>query len=345
VVLHFFCAAQLLEGNSLSSPRVGLLRGARALAVVASAIAWLAAGLPPAAAEPVPASAAAQAPAAASATNAAMSRREAWNQPFSPFRLIGNIHYVGAGVSSFLITTPEGAILLDGGLPETAPLIEKSIAELGFRVSDVKVLLNSHAHFDHAGGLAALKKATRAKLVASRGDAPALRAGNPEQPAVAVDRVIDDGDTVELGGTVLTAHVTPGHTPGCTSWTTTVTDAGKPYRVVFFCSTSVIDRLVGNRHYPNIVSDYERSFRTLRALPADVFLAPHAEFFDLAAKRERMKRGGPNPFVDAGELARFIQRSEQKFREVLERERHEQRGNGGSPPPKAPGGAGNAGNG
>jgi metallo-beta-lactamase class B len=264
------------------------------------------------------------------------SRREAWNQPFAPFRVIGNIHYVGAGVSSFLITTPEGAILLDGGLPETAPLIEKSITELGFRLRDVKFLLNSHAHFDHAGGLAALKKASHAKLVASRGDAPVLRAGTPEQPAVAVDRVVDDGGRVELGGTVLTAHVTPGHTPGCTTWTMTVSDAGKPYRVVFFCSTSVIDRLVGNSHYPSIVADYERSFQTLRALPADVFLAPHPEFFQLAAKRERMQGGGDNPFIDPGEFRRFLDQSEQTFRATLERERRESGGTAAPPSPAPP---------
>lgn len=265
----------------------------------------------------------------------AMSRREAWNQPFAPFRVIGNIHYVGAGVSSFLITTPDGAILLDGGLPETAPLISESIAELGFRVSDIELLLNSHAHFDHAGGLAALKKASHAQLVASAGDAPLLRAGNPDQPAVTVDRVVNDGDTVELGGTVLTAHVTPGHTPGCTTWTTTVIDAGKPYRVVFFCSTSVVDRLVGNRHYPGIVADYERSFTALRAIPADVFLGPHPEFFQMAAKRERMKAGGPNPFIDPGEFRRYIDQSERKFRQVLERERRENRA-APAPKPAAP---------
>lgn len=254
---------------------------------------------------------------------AGLSQREIWNKPFAPFRVIGNIHYVGAGVSSWLITTPAGAILLDGGLPETAPLIEKSIAELGFRVSDVKVLINSHAHYDHAGGLAALKKASRAKLVASRGDAPALRLGNADQPAVGVDRVIDDGESVELGGTVLTAHVTPGHTPGCTTWTTTVSEAGKAYSVIFYCSTSVIARLVGNTRYPTIVADYERSFPALRALSADVFLGNHPEFFHLAEKRERMKSGGPNPFIDPGELRRYVDQSEQKFREILERERRE----------------------
>src|SRR5690606_28164273 len=110
---------------------------------------------------------------------------------------------------------------------------------------------------------------------------------------------------------------------GCTTWTTSVTEAGRPYRVIFYCSTSVVDRLVGNRAYPSIVADYERSFASLRALSADVFLAPHAEFYQLAEKRERMKQGGPNPFIDPGELRRFVDRSEEHFREVLERERRE----------------------
>ena len=244
-----------------------------------------------------------------------------WNDPVAPFHLVGNIHYVGAqGVSAFLVTTPAGAFLLDGGFPETAPYIEKNITKLGFRVRDVKFLLNSHAHFDHAGGLAALKKATGARLVASAGDAPGLRAGGKLQPAVGVDRVIQDGESVELGGVVLTARVTPGHTPGCTTWTMTTEEAGKPLRVVFYCSTSVVDRLVGNSGYPGIVADYERSFATLRDLPCDVFLGPHPSFFQMAAKRERQGPGKPNPFIDPSELQRYVQQSEASFRDALKKE-------------------------
>jgi metallo-beta-lactamase class B len=146
--------------------------------------------------------------------------RAAWNRPFQPFHLIGNIYYVGAtGVSAFLIVTPGGSFLLDGGLPETAPQIARNVAELGFRLSDVKYLLNSHAHFDHAGGLAELKRLSGATMVASTGDAPALRAGGPAMPAVSVDRIVGDGEALRLGDTTLTAHVTPGHTQGCTTWT------------------------------------------------------------------------------------------------------------------------------
>jgi metallo-beta-lactamase class B len=244
--------------------------------------------------------------------------REEWNVQVSPFHIIGNVHYVGAkGVSAFLITTSAGSILIDGGLPETAPLIARNVAALGFDLRQVKHLLNSHAHFDHAGGLAELKRLSGAKLVASRADAPTLRAGAPSQPAVTVEREIDDGGKLELGGTTLTARVTPGHTKGCTTWTMSTREGDRTYDVVFYCSTSVVDRLVGNTSYPGIVADYEQSFKRLRALPCDVFLAPHAEFFDMASKLERRKSGAPNPFIDATELRRHVDASEQKFRATL----------------------------
>jgi metallo-beta-lactamase class B len=185
----------------------------------------------------------------------------------------------------------------------------------------VKYLLNSHAHFDHAGGLAELKQRSGAQLVASSGDAPALRAGAANQPAVAVERVIEDGATVELGGTLLTARVTPGHTKGCTTWTMTAREGDRSFNVVFYCSTSVVDRLVGNTSYPGIVADYERSFVRLRALPCDVFLGAHPMFFGMAAKLERRLPGAPNPFIDAGELRRHVDESEKAFREQLGRER------------------------
>ena len=247
--------------------------------------------------------------------------RKAWNRAVEPFRVVGNIHYVGAaGVSAFLIVTPAGSILLDGGLPETAPQIAANISALGFRVTDVKVLLNSHAHWDHSGGLAELKRLSGGMVVASAGDAPALRAGHSNSPAVAVDRLVADGDTVELGGTKLTANVTAGHTKGCTTWSMSAVEDGKPYQVVFYCSTSVVDRLVDNRDYPQIVADYERSFRRLRAMKADVFLAPHPAFFELEDKRARMRPGAANPFVDAGELGRFVDSSELQFRRQLAEE-------------------------
>jgi len=246
-------------------------------------------------------------------------QRIAWNQPFEPFRIIGNIHYVGAaGVSAFLITTPAGSILLDGGLPETVPQIVRNIEALGFKIVDVKYLLNSHAHFDHAGGLAELAKLSKAAVVASAPDAPALTTGSPDMPAVSIERIVKDGDT--LGGTTLTARITPGHTRGCTTWTMTATEGGRQYDVVFYCNTSVVDRLVGNTSYPEIVADYKRSFAALRSLKADVFLGNHPDFFGMAEKRKRMTSGGQNPFIDSGELRRFVDRSEQAFRAELKKQ-------------------------
>lgn len=248
--------------------------------------------------------------------------RKAWNSEVQPFRVIGDVHYVGAsGVSSFLIRTKAGSILIDGGLPETAPVIARHIAALGFRLEDVKIILNSHAHFDHAGGIAELAKTSGARVVASRGDAKALREGGPDQPPVAVAREVADGDTVELGGTVLTARVTPGHTRGCTTWTMKAAEGERRHDVVFYCSTTVVDRLVGNAGYPHIAADYEHSFRALRELPCDVFLAPHPWFFEMEAKRQRIQPGAPNPFIAAGELRRYVERSEQDFRKQLAEQR------------------------
>ena len=257
--------------------------------------------------------------------------RAAWNQPVKPFRIIGNIYYVGAaGVTSFLVTTPRGHILLDGGLPETAPLIEKNIAALGFRVQDVKFLLNSHAHYDHCGGLAALKRISGAKMVASRADAEVLESGgrvsfecwkNSGFPAIKVDRVVVDAETLRLGDVSLTPVLTPGHTKGCTTWTMPVTESGKTYHVVFYCSTSVPGyRLIDNPKYPQIVSDYEHSFAKLRQLPCDVFLAPHAGFFHLDEKRARMGNRGANPFVDPAEFRAFVDSSAQDFEGELKKQ-------------------------
>ena len=248
--------------------------------------------------------------------------RLAWNEPVEPFRVVGNVHYVGAaGVSAFLITTSEGSILLDGGLPETASQIIANVAKLGFNISDVKYLLNSHAHFDHAGGLAELKRASGATLVASGGDAEVLKAGSANMPAVVVDRVIADGETVHLGDATLRAVMTPGHTKGCTTWTMTTTESDRPYTVLFYCSTSVVDRLVGNTEYPDIAEDYKRTFERLRGLKADVFLANHAVFFEMHDKRKRAGSSNVNPFVDPGELQRFVRSSEREFLAALAKAR------------------------
>jgi metallo-beta-lactamase class B len=254
------------------------------------------------------------------------AERAEWNRLVKPFRITGNIYYVGtAGLSSFLIRTPEGSILVDGGLPESAFRIEKSIEDLGFSIHDVKILVNSHAHFDHAGGLGQLQKDSGARMIASAGDRAALEKGRQIYedsgvtpfPAVKVDRVIGDRETVQLGGVTLMAHLTPGHTEGCTTWTM---PAGG-HNVVFYCSTSVVDKLVGNRHYPGIVADYEKTFATLHTLSADVFLAPHVGFFDCDGKRARLDAGHADAFVDAGEFQRFVKKSEMEFRQELAKQK------------------------
>ena len=253
----------------------------------------------------------------AASLTAATPGENDWREPMKPFHVVGNVYFVGtAGLGAYLITTPQGHIVLDGGTPDDAPLIEKSIAALGFKLSDVKYLLNSHAHFDHCGGLGALKKASGARMVASRADAQILQAGHhgsygagwaDDFPPVHVDRIVNDGDHVQLDGTTLIAVLTPGHTKGCTTWTMQTNEAGKTYNVVFYCSTSVPGYpLVNNREYPNIVSDYEHSFEKLKKLRCDVFLANHTGFFDMRQKLARVHPGAPNPFVDPTELQRFV---------------------------------------
>jgi metallo-beta-lactamase class B len=223
------------------------------------------------------------------------SLSRSWNQPVRPFRIAGNIYYVGASdVTSFLITTERGHILLDGGLPETAPLILASIRALGFRPQDVKLILNSHAHYDHAGGLAELRRVTGARVVASAGDSALLARGGLGDPnfgdrlpfpPIQPDSVVHDRSAITLGGTTLVARVTPGHTRGCTTWTTTVVEGANRHGVVFICSATVPGyRLVGNTAYPDIVSDYRRTFDILRSLRCEVFLAAHGSFFSLLDK-------------------------------------------------------------
>jgi metallo-beta-lactamase class B len=264
-------------------------------------------------------------PAAALAQANAQSR--AMNQPFAPFHIIGNIYYVGASdIASYLIVTPAGDILLDGGFVETAPQIEANIQTLGFKLADVKILLSSHEHLDHAGGLAELKKLTGAQFVAMVEEVPGLESG-ASFPAVAPGRIIHDGDTVELGGATMTAHLTPGHTRGCTTWTMVTQDGGKPYNVVFVGSASVLpnykltDRPGNPATYPGIEADYEKTFRVLKSLPCDVFLGSHGQFYSLVQKREAMSKDpARNPFIDPAGYQAFVARAEGAFQAELQRE-------------------------
>ena len=260
--------------------------------------------------------------------------------PDEPFRVAGNLYYVGStGVTAFLLVGPEGHVLIDGGYPETAPLIIGSIARLGFDIKDVKVLLNSHAHFDHAGGLRALQEASGAKLWVSEGDAPFIAAGGAGDrtygpfrhvglgrfPAARVDHRFKDGDTIRVGSLSLVANVTAGHTPGCTSWSFPVRHGDRELLAVSICSLSLLPfmSLGEEESYPGITADFERSFATLKRLPADLFLASHGDFFEL--ERKRGERGAASdsvaPFIDRPGYLRFVERAEQRFRAELADER------------------------
>lgn len=245
-------------------------------------------------------------------------QRIAWNRPAAPFRIIGNVYYVGTdGLSAYLLTGPKGHVLIDGGLPESAPLIAANIHKLGFRLRDVRYLLINHTHFDHAGGLAELKRRTGARLVATQGEradlAAGMTVGRPELgsfPRVAVDRIVADGDKVVVGPIVLTALATPGHTRGGVSWIAQT--AGK--RVLFATSLTVAgQRLVGDASYPQAAEDFRATFARLRGVRADVFLNFHPDNFDLAGKRRAQLAGRADAFVDPGELARQLDRAEAAF--------------------------------
>lgn len=254
-----------------------------------------------------------------------------WSAATPPFKIADNLYYVGTeGISVYLITTPKGHIVIDGAMPGSDKTIEASIKALGFKVSDVKILLNTHAHFDHTAGLAGLKRDTGARMIASGPDRKALETGtypgyeevkDLDFDPVKVDQVIKDGEKVSLGGMVLTAHITPGHSAGCTTWTFPVKADGKVRQALLYCSTSVaLNRLVDRKRgpqYPGIVADYQATFARLKAMKADIFLAPHNEQFGLDAKRAKLKAGGPNPFIDPTELARRVAASEADFKRDL----------------------------
>ncbi|MES2444583.1 MAG: subclass B3 metallo-beta-lactamase [Pseudomonadota bacterium] len=256
--------------------------------------------------------------------------RAEWNKPMAPFRIVGNVYHVGtAGISAYLITGAEGHILIDGALPESVPQIAANIRALGFRVEDVRILLINHAHFDHAGGLAALKRLTGAQLLASAGDKPDLERGSTEGRAeldgfepVKVDRVIGEGTHVRLGAIDLVTRLTPGHTRGCTSWSMRTAEHGRPLEVLFACSLTVAGQDLGGKGpYRTVEADFRRTFASLRRVHADVFLNFHPNAFDLEAKRAKQVAGDPFAFVDPGELARRVDAAEAGLAADLARQR------------------------
>jgi metallo-beta-lactamase class B len=257
-----------------------------------------------------------------------------WFQPIAPYNVIGNVQYVGTrGLAVFLITTPEGHILINSTLERNVPLIQASVEKLGFKFSDIKILLISHAHWDHCAGSAALLKLTGAKYMVMDADVPVVEDGGKSDfqygdapgsrfPPVKVDRILHDGDEVTLGGTTLVAHKTPGHTKGCTTWTWKVADAGKTYDVVVVGSPNVNGgyKLVNNALYPQIAQDYETMFRVLKSLPCDIFLGAHGDYYGMLGKIARMKEGAANPFIDPDGYKRYVAQKEQSFQNDLKRQ-------------------------
>lgn len=256
-----------------------------------------------------------------------------------PFRIAGNLYYVGANdVASFLLTGPEGHVLIDGGYPGTAPMIQASIEELGFRLGDVRILLNTHYHFDHAGGLAALQEASEAELwvsepdadaVASGGDDPALGilrllvwTGIARYPRPRVDHRFQDGDTIRLGPIELTGHITPGHTRGCTTWTFPVRDGDRELLAGLVCGVGVppLTSWFGGTT-PELEADFERTLRTWRSLPVDIFLAPHARVFGRWRKFQASAEAENPvaPFIDPDGYQTFIDNMEREFRAAAAR--------------------------
>ena len=257
-----------------------------------------------------------------------------WSEPFPPHRMIGNIYYVGSrGLASYLITTPAGHILINSNLVSSVPLIRESVEKLGFRMSDIKIMLLSHAHFDHDGGGAEMKKLTGAQYMVMEGDAGVVESGGKTDfqygnspsllyPPAKVDRVLHDGDEIKLGDTTLVAHLTAGHTRGCTTFTLKVREAGETYNVVIVGSPNVNPgyKLVNNPRYPEIARDYERGFQVLRALPCDVFLGAHGSYYGMEAKFARLKVGGPNPYIDPEGYKKYVAEREQAFRAELQKQ-------------------------
>jgi metallo-beta-lactamase class B len=281
--------------------------------------------------------------AGAQATNATPTAQAAnasvppdWVNPFPPHRVMGNIYYVGSeGLASYLITTPQGNILINSSLEQSVPLIQASIEKLGFKFSDTKILLISHAHWDHCAGSARIRAMTNAKYMVLDADVPVIESGGKKDfrygndastyyPPAKVDRILHDGDEVKLGNVILVAHKTAGHTKGCTTWTMKVKDdkSGKIYDVVIVGSPNVNPgyKLVNNAEYPQIAQDYEHEFAVLKALPCDIFLGAHGAYYDLAAKYPKLAAGGENPFIDPQGYKAYIADREAAFQEELKKQ-------------------------
>lgn len=251
-----------------------------------------------------------------------------WSEPVKPFHIAGNVYYVGTqGLAAYLIKSDEGAILLDATLAENAGQIERNIESLGVPLREVKLLLSDHAHADHVGAMAQLKRDTGARFLASEGDRWALENGRNEGDnnygimpfdPIPVDEIISDGQQVRLGNVTLTAHLTPGHTRGCTSWSMTVDDRGTPRQVLFLCSITVAgNTLVGNQAYPGIADDYRATFAKLAAMRADIVLTSHPEMADVLERAAKRDAGNADAFVEPGLLSTLVADFKAAFEEAL----------------------------
>ena len=261
---------------------------------------------------------------------APLSAQRDWDDPFPPHRIADHLYYVGSkGLSTYLITTSQGHILINSSFERTVPLIRASVEKLGFQFRDVKILLASHAHSDHVAGHALLKELTGAKVYVMEGDDKVISSGGAGQylstsrwKPCAVDRVLKDGEKVTLGEATLTAHLTPGHTRGCTTWTMPVKDGGRTYQVVIIGSPNVNNgyQVAHNRDYPEIADDFARTFRILKALACDIYLGAHGNYYGMEEKYARMGKSAGNPFVDPDGYRAYIDERERTFREILKKQ-------------------------
>ena len=257
----------------------------------------------------------------------AMSQPSGWEDPFPPHQVMDNLYYVGTSMLGvFLITTPDGHILVNGAYESTVPVIRDAVEELGFDFEDVRFLLSAHAHPDHAEADALIKELTGAQVVTSRLEAPDLREYRPGGKEHPIDRMLNDGDELTLGGTTLTAHLMPGHTKGCTAWELELEEDGETYQALIECSLNGgFVQLVGNEDYPEIANDFRATFAKARALPVDIWVSSHGVFYGLDAKYEQLQAreaGDPNPFVDPTGYLAHLDEYEEIFNTALENQQN-----------------------
>ena len=273
----------------------------------------------------------------ASAQRVAQFQSPGWTKDHAPFRIAGNLYYVGSeALAAYIVATPQGLILINSNLESSVPQIRKSIETLGFKFSDVKILLISHAHIDHCAGSAEILRQTHAKYYVMDSDVSVVESGGKTDfeygadndmhfPPAHVDRALHDGDTVTLGGVTLTAYLTAGHTKGTTTWTLDEVDNGRTLHVVIVGSPNVNKgyKLIDNPKFPNIADAYKRQFQVLRNLPCDIFLGSHGDYFGLDAKYPRFKNGDKEAFMDPAGYKAWVANRQQAFERELARQQSE----------------------